>query len=267
MPETHSQRRSVLVVGVIVAATIAAHYLGILQPVERLTLRFLAVVGRSSMQLVRTTLVGIAGDNASNRTAHDLALRVTDLMVQNVRLQEELITLRQSMDQQAFSSERRFRSVQTRIFARSPDPSSSYVVVDRGSRDGIGAGLPAVIGDGVVVGKVISSTDDTSQILLSVDNRSSFAGVSASDAAAQGVVTGIQGLSLTMGLIPQSETVNARDIVVTSGVDGNVPKGLVLGEIDRVEKQQGALFQTATLRTPYVISDLNVITIILGETR
>ncbi len=186
-------------------------------------------------------------------------------MVQNAGLLADLNAVRQTISQQGFASSRRFRSVQARIFARNPDSSSAYVVVDQGSREGVVAGLPAIVSDGIVVGKVISSTDDTSQILLTVDNRSSFSAVSATNSVAQGVVTGIQGLSLVETLIPQSETVQSNETIITSGIDANIPKGLVLGEIERVEKQQGALFQSAILRTPYVISDLDVITIILGQ--
>lgn len=266
MPEQPTQQRTILVISAIVLVVVIAHYAGLLQPIERIVLRILSPIGRVSGSFVRSTLTGSGANSAVNRSASELEQRVTELTVQNVELRTELNALRQSITQQDFSSSRRFSTIQARIFARSPDSSSVYVVIDKGSRSSIVPGQPAIIGNGIVVGKVISTTDDTAKILLSIDNRSSFSGVSAVNSVAQGVVTGVQGLSLIENLIPQSETVQPRETIITSGIDAYIPKGLVLGEIDRIEKHQGDLFQSAILHTPYVTSELDVLTVVLGLT-
>jgi rod shape-determining protein MreC len=55
-----------------------------------------------------------------------------------------------------------------------------------------------------------------------------------------------QGLA-QMKYIPLLSTLRDGDRVVTSGLIGDFPRGLVIGTITRIDKQEGALFQSAEL--------------------
>lgn len=192
----------------------------------------------------------------------ELQRRISELQSENATLRGELFAIQESNVQQKLLTEKKLHGVQARLIARSPDPGSSYIIVDRGGDDGIQQGAPALIRDGVLVGKVISTTNDTARILLSTDNRSSFAGYNIAHPAAQGVINGVQGLTMTMELIPQSEIIDLHDIIVTSGLDPAIPRGFVIGEIERIDRQQGALFQSATLHTPYTNAELDIVSVI-----
>ncbi len=50
-----------------------------------------------------------------------------------------------------------------------------------------------------------------------------------------------------MKYIPLLSTVREGDIVVTSGLVGNFPKGLMIGVVKQIEKTQDDLFQSAEL--------------------
>lgn len=234
--------------------------------VERWTMRGLSPIGRTINHAVGSSLIGTSRtDGASSSTVAELQRQITELQVENVSLRSERAALQESGAQQKALTERKLHGIQAHLIARSPDPSTSYVVIDRGAHDGVHQGDPIIIRDGIIIGKVISTTDDTSRVLLSTDNRSSIAGYDVVRATAQGVISGVQGLTMTMELIPQSETIELRDIIVTSGLDPSIPRGLIIGEIERIDRQQGALFQSATLHTPYLNAELDIVTVILAS--
>jgi len=70
-----------------------------------------------------------------------------------------------------------------------------------------------------------------------------------------------------MSLIPQNEEVAVGDIVITSGLEREVPYGLLIGEVSVVEKELYQPFQKAII-SPYftlqkiqkvlVITDFNI---------
>lgn len=258
MRETASYRRLFIVVALVTAVCIAGHYSGATVPVERVILRGASSVGTASVSLVARTHTS----TASSQRITDLEQRVADLMTENVKLRSDIAAINESTEQQQFITSNALHGIQARIFARSADPTSSYVVINRGAQQGITVGQPVITGNGVCIGKVISTTDDTARVLLTTDNRSSFSSVSATDSNAQGVVSGAQGLSLTMDLIPQSVTLTIHDTIITSGIDPLIPRGLVLGDIERGNQQSGSLFQSATLHAPYLASNLDVISVI-----
>jgi rod shape-determining protein MreC len=54
--------------------------------------------------------------------------------------------------------------------------------------------------------------------------------------------------TLTMERIPQNEKVNPGDIVLTSGLGGNFPDKLVIGQVTEVLQRDQDMFQTARIR-------------------
>jgi rod shape-determining protein MreC len=73
-----------------------------------------------------------------------------------------------------------------------------------------------------------------------------------------GQVTGEIGLEM----IPQNATVQPGEIVVTSGLGGNYPANIVIGQVNTVRSQAYALFQSATVQPAVDFSQLNIILII-----
>jgi rod shape-determining protein MreC len=69
-----------------------------------------------------------------------------------------------------------------------------------------------------------------------------------------GLVEGQFGLSFSMTNIPQDEPIKIGDLVVTSGLEGQIPKNLLIAKIERVDKIESEIFKTAIL-TPIVSLD------------
>jgi len=77
-----------------------------------------------------------------------------------------------------------------------------------------------------------------------------------------GLVVGQPDGSLRMEYIPQDETVEADDIVLTSGLGGVMPKGLVVGQVTDIQQESYALFQSATVRPAVDFARLEIVLVI-----
>lgn len=174
------------------------------------------------------------------------------LMVENVRLQEmerENELLRQLLNYTR--SNPQFTYQTTSVVGRSVgfDPTNLlyFVFVDVGARAGIAEGMP-VITDRGLVGRVTAVGPNSSQVLMLIDPASSV-NVIIQNSRTRGVVRGnIDGSTVLMERIPQGDTVNPGDIVLTSGLGGNFPDKLVVGQVTEVIQRDQDMFQTARIR-------------------
>lgn len=134
------------------------------------------------------------------------------------------------------------------------DPANirETITIGAGKSNGIKEG-DVVISEGFLVGKIVNVGDFTSKIKLISDPTSSVA-ANISNSLVSGVLKGRIGNGLSLEQVPQSEKVTQDDTVVTSGLGGDFPKGIVIGKVEDIQKVSGSIFQTIAIR-PMV--DLN----------
>ncbi len=154
--------------------------------------------------------------------------------------------------------------VTANVIARDTSSYLRWVIIDRGARDGVQVGNP-VINDLGLVGRVEEITASAAWIRLANDPGSAInARLQAS--RTEGLVVGQLEGSLQLTLIAQDAVVNAGDIVLTSGLGGSFPANIVVGQVTSVRRQQGALFQTAELRSTVNFDDLGIVAVITAFT-
>jgi len=131
------------------------------------------------------------------------------------------------------------------------DATNRYraIILNKGESDGIKPDMGVVTPAGVV-GRVVKTTGATSVVLLVTDPYSAIAGL-IQRTRDEGIVEGTQDGLTHLKYIPLLSTLRDGDRVVTSGLIGDFPRGLVIGTITHIDKQEGALFQSAEL-TPEV---------------
>jgi rod shape-determining protein MreC len=182
----------------------------------------------------------------------ELEALANSLMVENVRLadlERENQILRQLLNYTRNNPQ--FTYETTTIVGRSIgfDPSNLlyFVYVDVGARDGVAENMP-VITDRGLVGRVTAVSPNMAQVLMLIDPASSV-NVVIQNSRVTGVVRGhLDGTTLTMERIPPDETVNPGDLVLTSGLGGNFPDKLVIGQITEVIQRDQDMFQIARVR-------------------
>lgn len=143
--------------------------------------------------------------------------------------------------------------------------SARTVLIDRGSDDGILKDLPVVNQDGILVGKIFEVKEKSSLILLLLDRRSRVAATIQNKDGTIGIVEGGHGISSSMKFIPQGENVEVGNLVITSGLEETVPRGLLIGTVEGVTKDVREPFQEATIKPLAEFSKLITVAVIQLE--
>ena len=136
------------------------------------------------------------------------------------------------------------KAIPAKIIARSID-STNEILIDKGADDGIRQELAVIVGNGHMIGKILEVQKNSSKVLLLKDPGSKIATKILGAQSTMGLVEGDGGFLLKMSYIPQSYTVKEGDMVVTSGLDGHIEPGLVVGIINEVIRVDTSQFVEA----------------------
>jgi len=120
-----------------------------------------------------------------------------------------------------------------RVIGTGTDTDSQTIYLDRGERDGIKRNMGVITPEGVV-GKVLESYPNTSQVLLLTD-KGSGVGAMLATSRIQSPVGGTGEPLLTMKYVANDDTVNAGERVVTSGMDRIFPRDLPVGTVAEIK--------------------------------
>ena len=82
---------------------------------------------------------------------------------------------------------------------------------------------------------------------------------------AKGVIKGEYGLGLIFDMILQTDSIQSGDEIVTSGIGGQLPRGLLVGTVQNVHASDDHLFQQATVVSPLQISKLQFVFVVVGN--
>ncbi len=147
----------------------------------------------------------------------------------------------------------------------SRDPlSSSLVYLDAGSDDGVAVGQPVVIGDGILIGKIlkVSNKNATLELLTSDGARIAVKGLD--DASTSGVLRGTLGTGSRLEYIREVQAVPVGTVLVTSGLEPLVPQGLVVGMIKKITENENALFAYADVLPVADLTQLSIVSVLRG---
>lgn len=216
-------------------------------------------MGRPIADLVSFPLQGMAALRGGLSDMWDGYFALQEVHIENERLRRELEFLRGQNNQlreSAAASDRlagllEFRSkywpstVAARVIGRDSTNWYRGILLDKGARDGIQQDM-GVITQAGMVGRVVKTTATSSVVLLVTDPNTAVTAL-IQRTRDEGLVTGTPRGLLRMKYIPLLSTVREGDIVVTSGLVGSFPKGLMIGVVKQIEKSQDDLFQSAEL--------------------
>jgi rod shape-determining protein MreC len=146
------------------------------------------------------------------------------------------------------------------VIGRDPSPFLHYIIINRGSSDGIRRGMPVVTNQGLV-GRVDAVIADAARVQLLTDPGIA---VNARLQAAEtdGILTGSVTGDLTMDMISQDAHVEPGDVVFTSGLGGDYPPDLLIGQVVNVRKRDYELFQQASILPAVDFSQLEIVLVI-----
>lgn len=205
-------------------------------------LRPLQIAGQGTANWIKgfrdhyDTLAGFRSENERLRK------RLQNLEIERQRLLEAEATNQQLQKLLDFRSELPKGAITATIIANSATSWFQSCVLNKGSADGVRKGMAVVTPLGIV-GKVVAVTGRTAKILLLTDPNSGI-DVLVQRTRSRGIVSGSLESGTVLKYMKRSEDVQEGDRLVTSGLDNVFPKGLLVGTVIKVRKQNRGLFQS-----------------------
>lgn len=147
------------------------------------------------------------------------------------------------------------------VIGQDPGGLGGWIMIDKGSAQGIAPGMAVIVSDGILVGKVEDVYWESSKVNLLTDSSASVSAIDL-ETGAKGIVRGEYGLGLSIDMVAQTDTLNEGDTVVASGLGSGIPGGLYIGKIQRISATEDKLFQKAQVVPKVKYSKLEVVFVI-----
>lgn len=250
-----SKRKTFFSILVLIVLVIVCHFFGLLNPLENI-LRSIVSPGSNLIYGLSVNISGqedeCADEFLKNKTA-ETALQLAEEENNELRAQSQ------------FLQKQKWQIVGADVTGKNIDTLGNTLIINRGARDGVRENNPVIIHDGILIGKIARVEEKISVIRLINDNQSKFAATIINTDRSLGLIEGGYGISVQMNYIPQNETIDIGEIIVTSGLEENVPRGLLVGTIETVEKEAYQPFQKAIVKPLANLNKINLVSIIISH--
>lgn len=178
------------------------------------------------------------------------------------RLREQAYMAERLASLLEFQEDKSVRTVAARVIGRGVSNWYQGVILNRGEDDGIREQMGVITPAGVV-GRIVRTSGATSIALLTIDPNVAIAGM-VQRTREEGMVQGTSQGLVRMKYISPLSSVKKGDAVVTSGLTGGFPRGVLIGEVSRVEESEDNLFQTAEIVPAVQFRYLDEVLIVLS---
>jgi rod shape-determining protein MreC len=146
-----------------------------------------------------------------------------------------------------------------KVIGRTPIGYSQQLLLNQGGNTGIREGA-AIISQGYLVGRVKEVFNDQSKVEL-ISSYKSLIPALLLNSRSGGLVQGsLEGIFLTE--IPVSSQVEPGESVVTSGLGGDLPEGILVGKIIQVADVKRGLFQSVKIDTPINFANIEYVSVL-----
>jgi rod shape-determining protein MreC len=176
-----------------------------------------------------------------------------EALATNVRL-KKLLELKESLPPPTLTAE---------IVGKDPSLWFRTLTINRGSSDGIQKGMPVVTVEGVV-GQILTSSPNFSKVLLATDPNSAVE-VITQKTRVHGIVKGLGSDAFGLNYVLKSAAVEKGDFVLTSGLGGVFPKGLMVGTVSEISKSRRGMFKKIEIEPAVDFSQLEFLIIIMKK--
>lgn len=203
----------------------------------------------------------------------ELDLEINRLILENTKLklaQKENKILREQLN---FIKKSGYQYLIVNVVGKIQDTpgTGQSLIIDAGKKDGLKVGYPVIIAQdalaeetqGFLLGKIIEVKENLALVLLVTHHQSLVAAtILNQEELNDSLVRGVHDLSMEMELIPIDRKIAIGDLVITSGLEQYIPRGLIIGEIENIIVQPSDIFQKARLKSLIFNEDFKVLTVL-----
>jgi len=192
-----------------------------------------------------------------------LESQVTQLQTQLIEMEEQLAEAEVCFALLDFGrTNPEYDYIAATVIGREISPFLQYILIDKGTDDGIQFGMPAVTQQGLV-GRVDAVIANAARIKLITDS-TSVVNVHLQSAETEAQLVGSLTGDVSLDMIPLDIKVDPGDVVLTSGLGGNYPPNIFIGQVLSVQQRDNALFQTASVQPIVDFSSINAVLVVVN---
>ncbi|QQG43140.1 MAG: rod shape-determining protein MreC [Candidatus Daviesbacteria bacterium] len=186
-----------------------------------------------------------------------LKKQLGDLLLENATLRQSLAETQALVDQQETFSPQTYN-----LIAARPIGLSRYLLIDKGSSDGVKEGK-AVVFKNNLLGKVISASTKSANVELITDPDFKLSAFSLNtEGKARGIVSGQFGTYLLMDKILHNEPAEKDDLIYSEGLESYLPRGLILGSVTEIISVPNQVFKQAKVEPVFDVKNLDLIFVV-----
>ncbi len=197
--------------------------------------------------------------------------RLDTLETQNAELRARLAELEEARQENErlralvdFAEERKLAKLGAEVIRRPVSIWEGVIALDRGSTDGVQPGMPVIAADGLV-GQVAEVSPNSCTVRLITDQQSGVAAMIQSTRAS-GIVRGSVDGELSLDFVDRATLPVVGDVVLTSGLGGVYPSGIVVGDVTSVDDKRGELYPRVKIESRVQTNRLEEVFILVGAT-
>jgi rod shape-determining protein MreC len=262
--------KQILLSMAVIGLLIFFHFIGFLKPVEKIFSSFLNPVMGSVYNFssfIRTKYNEQTSKIDLWGKVSQLEAEVNLLTVKNAELSTMESENKILRDHLNFLTEKKYNNVISNVISRGDisdiSDRTETIIIDKGINDGVFIGMPVLSSQGIIIGKISEAKEKISKVNLTNNINCKLAATVINQQKTSGITEGELGLTIKMGFISQSDIIKKGDIIITSGLEKSIPRGLVIGKVVEVNKESNELWQTATIEPMLDPDELIIVSILL----
>lgn len=160
-----------------------------------------------------------------------------------------------------------YSTVSAAVMSRTPSSWQQQLVINKGQTSGIKKNMPVLSGGGLI-GRVAEVNKTNSKVELLSDtsessNRFSIVIDGTDGKSVNGIITGYNARTneLIMGQVTSTARIKKGAKVVTNGMGGVTPKGLYVGKVSRIGKDDYGLAKKVYIKPATNFNEINIVTV------
>jgi len=272
--------KKIVVLEILVVFLIFFHFLGFLSPLEKGLVSISKPFQGFFYNLGQKTREIFISKRTLEEKNKELENKVNELTLDISRLKSQEIENKILRENLNFFKKNNYQYVLANLIGRTSSGYSTLslgnniLILDKGEKDGLKENLAVIVprrkGDdnieGFLIGKIIKVEPSISFCLTILDSHSQIAASLENNSLTSGVVRGEYGLSLIMDLIPPEQKVEEGSFVTTSGLEKDIPPGLVIGKVISLENaSEEEIFKKAKLKSLIDFTNLKIVTVLVPK--
>ena len=179
-------------------------------------------------------LVGIEEENKN------LKNKINELKSVIISYQEGYLEAQRLKKLLSLTDDYNYNFIPARVIGREQAALSKTILINKGTVQGLKVGMPVVVPPGLI-GRLVDVSWHASKVLLFIDENSNIDAI-VQRTRMQGIISGAGSRGLILKYISKTQDVQEGDVIVSSGMGGVFPKGLLIGQVSHVDRLEASLF-------------------------